>query len=186
MDRSKCTLSLPVATPSAVVYCEHTTTRVSSDHNSHTFCCFCFCVWKRYLFCCLWWVGLSFLCCTLSFAVFWNAYDFNQDVSKWNTGAVTKMTYSECSLSPSPSLWPRLPLYMYNIVYILNIRQLEFHRITLLTRFFIFVSVFYETVLFCCCMWWVGLSFSMLHPLLQCFIKHLRSIRTCPNGIRGR
>ena len=39
MYKSKCTLSpSPVATPSAVVYLECTTTRVSSDHNSHTFC----------------------------------------------------------------------------------------------------------------------------------------------------
>ena len=66
MYHSKCTLSsLSVATPSAVVYFECTTTRVSSDHTSHTFCYFCFVVWKRYSFCCLWWVGLSFLCCTL-------------------------------------------------------------------------------------------------------------------------
>jgi len=33
----------------------------------------------------------------------------------------------------------------------------------------------------------VGWSFfSLLHPLLQCFKAHLCSIRTCPNGIRGR
>ena len=44
MQQSKCTLSpLSVATPSAVVYFEYTLTRVSSDHNSHTFCYFCFC-----------------------------------------------------------------------------------------------------------------------------------------------
>ena len=70
MDNSKCTLSpLSVATPSVVVSFEYTTTRVSSDHNSHTFCSFCFVFLKRYLFCCLWWVGLSFLCCTLSCSV---------------------------------------------------------------------------------------------------------------------
>jgi len=37
MKWSKCTLPLFVATPSAVVYFEYTTIRVSSDHNSHTF-----------------------------------------------------------------------------------------------------------------------------------------------------
>jgi surface protein len=43
-------LSLSVATPSAVVYFECTTTRVSSDHTSHTFCYFCCCMFlKRYL-----------------------------------------------------------------------------------------------------------------------------------------
>ena len=35
---------------------------------------------------------------------------FNSDVSKWNTGAVTTMSYSKCTLFPS--LWPRrLPLW---------------------------------------------------------------------------
>ena len=63
-----------------------------------------------------------------SLAVFWVAAAFNQDVSKWNTGAVTNMGSSKCTLSPS--LWPRLPLLC-----ILNIRQLKFHRITILTRF---------------------------------------------------
>ena len=65
---------------------------------------------------------------------------------------------SKCTLSPS--LWPRLPLLC-----ILNIRQLEFHRITILTRVVVFV--FLKRYLFCC-LWWVGLSFSLLHPLLQC------------------
>ena len=65
--------------------------------------------------------------------MFFAAFVFNQDVSKWNTGAVTVMRASKCTLSPS--LWPRLPLLC-----ILNIRQLEFHRITILTRFVIFVS----------------------------------------------
>ena len=73
--------------------------------------------------------------------VFYNFGGFNADLSKWNTGAVTTMQSSKCTLSPS--LWPRLPLLC-----ILNIRQLEFHRITILTRFVIFVFVFYETVLF--------------------------------------
>ena len=55
---------------------------------------------KRYtLFCCLWWVGLSFLCGTLSLVVFESAFAFNSDVSKWNTGAVTRMDYSKCTRS---------------------------------------------------------------------------------------
>jgi len=100
---SKCTLSLSVATPSAVVFVEYTLTRVLSDHNSHTFCCFV--VLKRYLFCCLWWVGHVFFFVAPSLAVFWSASVFNKDVSKWNTGAVTYMRGSKCILSPS--LWPR-------------------------------------------------------------------------------
>ena len=31
---------------------------------------------------------------------------FNNDLSKWNTGAVTTMASSKCTLSPSLSLWP--------------------------------------------------------------------------------
>ena len=91
----------------------YTTTRISSDHNSHTFC---------YLFCFttvpfLWFVvGWSFfLFVAPSLAVFRGARGrptvFNQDVSKWNTGAVTNMGYSKCTLSPS--LWPRLPLMCF-------------------------------------------------------------------------
>jgi surface protein len=34
-------------------------------------------------------------------AVFEGASAFNQDVSTWNTGAVTNMRYSKCTLSPS-------------------------------------------------------------------------------------
>ena len=139
---------------------EYTTTRVSSDHTSHTFCYFRVCVFETVLFFVVC-GGLVFLFFVApSLAVFRYASAFNQDVSKWNTGAVTNMLQSKCTLSPS--LWPRLPLLC-----ILNIRQLEFHRITLLTRFVLFVLCF-ETVLFCCCLWWVGLSFSLLHPLLQC------------------
>ena len=66
--------------------------------------------------------------------VFYNLKTFNEDLSKWNTGAVTDMSLSKCTLSPS--LWPRLPLLC-----ILNIRQLEFHRITILTRVVMFVFV---------------------------------------------
>ena len=66
--------------------------------------------------------------------MFHEARAFNHDVSKWNTGAVTNMHQSKCTLSASQ--WPRLPLWC-----LLNIRQLEFHRITILTRFVIFVFV---------------------------------------------
>jgi len=56
---------------------------------------------------------------------------FNQDVSKWNTGAVTTMEWSKFTLSPSP--WPRrLPLWCV----VEYIRQLEVRRVTIsLTRF---------------------------------------------------
>ena len=62
-------------------------------------------------------------------AVFFLASVFNQDVSTWNTGAVTSMAYSKCTLSPS--LWPRrLPLWCV----VEDIRQLEVRRVTSLTR----------------------------------------------------
>ena len=66
--------------------------------------------------------------------VFYNFGNFNADLSKWNTGAVTTMLASKCTHTLSPSLWPRLPLLWF-----LNIRQLEIHRITLLTRFLLFL-----------------------------------------------
>ena len=47
-------------------------------------------------------VGLGFLFFVApSLAVFYLASAFNQNVSKWNTSAVTSMEYSKCTLSPS-------------------------------------------------------------------------------------
>ncbi len=69
------------------------------------------------LLCCVLEQGAFFVVCgglvslffvAPSVAVFAYASAFNQDVSKWNTGAVTTMNGSKCTLSPS--LWPRLPL----------------------------------------------------------------------------
>ena len=132
-------------TPSAVGYFNITTTRVLFVHNSHTFC-YVVCGGLAVA------VGLSFLCGTLSFAVFYQASMFNQDVSKWNTGVVTNMNSSKCSLS--------LSLYMAtpSAVVFLNIRQLEFHRITILTRwngtFSLFVvGSFCCTLLSSCSVW---------------------------------
>ena len=61
--------------------------------------------------------------------------------------------------------------------------ELEFYRITLLTRFVNFIFCVFETVPFVVVCGGLILSCSLLHPLLQCFTKHLRSIRTCRNGI---
>ena len=82
------------------------------------YCSFCFvCGLKRDLVVvvCVVGVVLSLLCCTpfSLLAVFHDAPVFNQDVSKWNTGAVTTMESSKCTLSFS--LWPRrLPLCCVN------------------------------------------------------------------------
>ena len=82
-------------------------------------------------------VGLVFLFFVApSLAVFALASAFNQDVSKWNTGAVQDMTLSKCTLSPSLG-GPRLPLLC-----LLNIDDSRFHRITILTRFVLFVLCF--------------------------------------------
>jgi surface protein len=121
MQSSKCTLSLTlplcgsVVMPSVVVYFEHTTTRVLSDHKILTRFVI-FCVFETVSFVVrLWWVGLILFFVAPSLAVFNRAFAFNQDVSKWNTGAVTDMYAGKCTLSPSQ--WPCLTLLC-----ILNIR----------------------------------------------------------------
>jgi surface protein len=89
-------------------------------------------------------VGLVFLFVVAPFslrAVFNGASAFNQNVSNWNTGAVTTMANSKCTLS--------LPLCghgAFSCGVLLNIRQLEFHRITILTRFCSFCFCVVESV----------------------------------------
>jgi surface protein len=126
-------LSLSVATPSVGVFFS---IRQLEFHRiiiltRFVTCYFCFVFLKRYLLL-LFVVGSAFLFFVApSLAVFYVASKFNQDVSKWNTGAVTNMWASKCTLSPS--------LATPSAVVFFNIRQLEFHRITILTRFVIFV-----------------------------------------------
>ena len=80
-------------------------------------------------------VGLVFVFFVAPFsllAVFYGASAFNQDVSTWNTGAVTRMDYSKCTLSLS------LPLCghgAFRCGVLLNIYELEVRRVTRLTRF---------------------------------------------------
>ena len=67
------------------------------------------------LFVCWWVRSFFFFVAPFSLlAVFSNAENFNQDVSKWNTGAVTTMYRSKCTLSllSISVLWPRrFPLW---------------------------------------------------------------------------
>ena len=124
---------------------------------------FCICVFETVPF--LLFVGglvFLFFAAPSTLAVFNSASVFNQNVSNWNTGAVITMQNSKCTLYPS--LWPRLiPLLC---ILKIHVRQLEFHRITVLTRFVLFFCVF-ETVPFL--MFVVGWSFfSLLYPVLQC------------------
>ena len=89
---SKCTLfpSLGNAFRCCVFEYTCTTTRVSSDHNSHTFICYFLCL--EIGACLLFVVGWSFFSLLHpSLAVFQDASAFNSDVSNWNTGAVTNM-----------------------------------------------------------------------------------------------
>ena len=84
--------------------------------QSHTFCSFYFVcgLYNGTCCCCLCvLMGLVVLFFVAPFsllAVFSSTSAFNSDLSKWNTGAVTNMYSSKCTLSPS--LWPRrLPLW---------------------------------------------------------------------------
>ena len=103
-------------------------------------------------------LGFLFSVAPSSLAVFASASAFNSDVSKWNTGAVTNMRSSKCTLSPS------LCGHALPLLCILNIRQLELHRITLLTRFVLFVFVILKRYSFLL-VWWVGLFFVALSLL---------------------
>ena len=153
-------LSLSVATPSVVVSLN---IRQLEFHRITILTRFVilFCVFETVLFFVVC-GGLVFLFFVApSRAVFNQARAFNQDVSKWNTGAVTNMWGSKCT------------------------RQLEFHRITILTRFVILFCVF-ETVPFLLFVVGLVFLFFVATSLLQCFLAHLRSIRTCRNGLRGR
>ena len=96
---------------------------------------------KRYLLLLfVWWVW-SFFFFVASFsllAVFSSAWAFNQDVSKWNTGAVTTMANSKCarSLSLSVATAPSVVVWCFECI-----RQLEDRRVTSLTRLVLFVVV---------------------------------------------
>ena len=151
--------------------CTCTTTRVSSDHTSYTFFYYCFCVLfeTKLFFCFVCGVSVFFFFVASSLAVFQLASVFNQDVSKWNTSAVTSMCASKCNLSPS--LWPRLLLLCFLNFEYTPIRVSSDHNSH---TFYYFCFVFGRSLVL------------LLHPFLQCFMKHVRSIRTCRNGIQVR
>ena len=132
----------------------------------------------------VWW-GLVFLFFVAPFsllAVFYQASAFNQDVSTWNTGAVTTMYQSKCTLSPS--LWPRrLPLWCV-VEYIYDNSRFVGSQVSHV-EFFLF-CLWFETAPCCCCLCVVGVVFSLLHPslFLQCFKAQPRSNNCCarPSG----
>ena len=67
-------------------------------------------------------------CCFFLLAVFYRASAFNQNVSTWNTGAVTTMQWSKCTLSPS--LLATAPSVVVLWCVVEYIRHLEVRRVT--------------------------------------------------------
>jgi len=104
-------------------------------------------------------VGLVFLFFVAPFslfAVFYYASAFNQDVSNWNTGAVIYMTNSKCTLS-APFRGHAFSIVCFWKIYD-NSNFIGSHNSDTFCNFNL---VFY--------LWWVGLSFSLLHPLFLVF-----------------
>ena len=105
MQQSKCTLSLPLCGHGAfrcgVLLNIYDNSRFVGSQVSHVLFFLCDCGLKRDLVVVVCVVGLVFLFFVAPFsllAVFEYASAFNQDVSYWNTGAVTSMESSKCSL----------------------------------------------------------------------------------------
>ena len=121
-----------------------------------------------------------------SLAVFYQATAFNQDVSKWNTGAVTSMDSSKCTRS--------LPLYgqgAFRCGVVLNIydnsRFVGSQVSHVLFFFCVYCGLKWDLVVVVCVVGLVFLFFvAPSSHFLQCLNTHLRSIRTCPTGIQVR
>ena len=111
---------------------------------------------KRDLCCCLcggFGLSLFFVAPFSLLAVFYGASVFNQDVSKWNTGAVTNMNGSKCNLSLSLSVATAPPLSQVSHV------------------LFIFCCLWFETGHCCCCLCGgFGPSFLCCTLLLSCSV----------------
>ena len=148
-----------MATPSVAVSFEFTTTRVSSDHNSHTVCYLCCCV-------CGVWSFFALLHPSL-LVVFYLTNKFNSDVSKWNTGAVTSMANSKCTLSLSRALCGHGAFRCGVLLNVSTTRGLSVCRVTSLTRFVHFcLFVICNGTFVVVCVWWVWSFFALLHPSL--------------------
>jgi surface protein len=148
-------------------------TRVSSDHNFHTFRYFV--VFGLVLF--LLWRLFFLYYYHPPHPVFGAAKAFNSDVSKWNTGAVRDMALSKCNLSLS-----FCGHAFHYCVFEINFSTLSDHNSHTFCLFLVLERYF----CFCCALFWVVLSFVVAPCLLQCLLPHLCSIRTCQNGIQVR
>ena len=91
-------------------------------------------------------------------AVFYGASVFNQDVSTWNTGAVTSMASSKCVLS-SFLLATALPLLWCVVEYIYDISRFVGSHVSHLLFFFVVCGLARDLLLLF--VWWVW-SFSFL------------------------
>jgi surface protein len=167
MEQSKCTLSPSLCGHGAFrcgVLFEYIydNSRFVGAQVSHVLFFF-FCLWFEtgpLLLLFVWWVWF-FLFGVAPFsllAVFRGASAFNSDVSNWNTGAVTDMKYSKCTLSLS--LLATAPFPLWCVVEYIHVRHLEVRRVTSLTRFFFFFVDGNGTLLLLF-VWW-DLVFSFL------------------------
>jgi hypothetical protein len=106
----------------------------------------------------------------------------NGVIGAWDVSAVTTMESSKCTCILSRSLWPRrLPLLWCGV------ETTRGSSVTKVSHVLFFVCLWFDTGPFVVvCVWWVWSFFSLLHPslFLQCLNPHLRSIRTCRNGLR--
>jgi surface protein len=113
----------------------------------------------------VWWVwSFSFLCFApfSLLAVFWEASVFNQDVSKWNTGAVTTMEGSKCTLF---LLLCGHGAFRCGVLSNIN-DNLRFVGSHVSHVLFFFPSVVGNGTLLLLFVWWVWSFFTLLHPSL--------------------
>jgi surface protein len=113
------------------------------------------------LLCCfMWGVVVLFECCGALFAAFYLASDFNSDLSKWDTGKVTTMSHSKCTL--------------LGVVFFPN-KNRRTHTSSFIVELVVF---FYVGML--------SFSLNVVAHSLQRLCTHLPSIQTCPSGRRAR
>jgi surface protein len=172
MEHSKCTRVLSLCWPRrlplwCVVEFIYDNSRFVGSQVSHVLLFLCVCGLNRDLVVvgCVVGFGLSFLCCTLlSFlAVFNGAWAFNQDLSNWNTSAVTTMSYSKCTLSHFLSV-TTAP----SVVVCIDISRFVGSQVSHIL--FSFFRLWSETESLLLFVWWVWSFFLLLHPslFLQC------------------
>ena len=138
MYRSKCTLPLCVCTMPSVFCVFNMKTQVLSDHKILMYCFFV--VFGMVLF------VVVVVVVAVACAVFMYSYAFNQDVSKWNTGAVTTMNGSKCTL-------PLCVCTMPSVFCVFNMKTqvLSDHKILMYCFFVVFGMVLFGCCCCCCC-----------------------------------